>query len=108
MYRHTLTNRYLRYVSNCKTKERKFLLSKEEFFKITSQECYYCGGFNVSENILIEKINLDYCGIDRIDNSIGYIIENCVPCCNICNRMKLDLSYNGFTQHIKKILEKIK
>jgi 5-methylcytosine-specific restriction endonuclease McrA len=29
-------------------------------------------------------------GIDRVDNSIGYTPDNCVPCCTQCNRIKLD------------------
>ena len=26
--------------------------------------------------------------IDRKDNSIGYLLENCVSCCFVCNRTK--------------------
>jgi hypothetical protein len=26
-------------------------------------------------------------GIDRVDNSIGYVTSNIVPCCQICNMM---------------------
>jgi hypothetical protein len=29
-------------------------------------------------------------GIDRVDNSKGYILGNCVPCCSWCNRAKAD------------------
>ena len=41
-------------------------------------------------------------GIDRIDNNKGYTKENCVPCCDICNRIKMDLPYNVFIEHITK------
>ena len=44
-----------------------------------------------------------YNGIDRKDNNIGYIIENCVSCCGICNRMKMDMSYDDFLNHIRLI-----
>jgi len=107
LYRHTLNNRYRRYVSNCKDRNREFLLTKEEFKNITSQKCYYCDGYSVSESTTVEPINLDYCGIDRVDNTKSYILENCVPCCNICNRMKLELTKEDFYFHIKKIMDKI-
>lgn len=66
-------------------------LTFEEFKNIVSKSCKYCG-----ENIKI-------IGIDRIDNNIGYILENCVPCCKICNIMKSTLSLEEFISHIKKI-----
>lgn len=102
--RHGLSERFRRYIYNCKTKKRDFFLSKEDFEIITSKACYYCGGYNISENSLIDITNLNYCGIDRIDNSKSYIKENCVPCCNICNRMKLDMNLTNFIEHIKKIV----
>jgi len=46
-----------------------------------------------------------YCGIDRIDNTKSYIKENCVPCCNICNRMKLEMNTQEFIEHIRRIME---
>ena len=40
-------------------------------------------------------------GIDRIDSNIGYTVNNCVPCCTICNHMKNDLTTDEFYNHIK-------
>lgn len=45
-------------------------------------------------------------GIDRTDNSTGYILENCIPCCDICNYMKNDLSKDKFIYKISKIYKK--
>ena len=47
------------------------------------------------------KIN----GIDRIDNNIGYTKENSVPCCEICNKAKRDMSYNDFINYLKRIVK---
>lgn len=69
-----------------------FELSLEEFDNIRSNSCYYCGE--------TEKI-----GIDRRDNDKGYTIDNCVPCCSWCNRMKSKYSENDFINHCIKILE---
>jgi len=38
--------------------------------------CYYCG---YPSN-----------GVDRIDNSIGHIMTNCIPCCHTCNVARMD------------------
>jgi hypothetical protein len=43
-------------------------------------------------------------GIDRIDSSKGYVPGNVVPCCTVCNIMKLDHSHAGFIAHIEHIL----
>lgn len=60
--------------------------------------CYYCG--MISSNTFN---NLKYNGIDRIDNSIGYIDTNVISCCKYCNSMKSDMSYNKFIEHIQSI-----
>ena len=33
-----------------------------------------------------------YQGIDRVDNTQGYHMVNCVPCCKKCNQAKLAMS----------------
>lgn len=37
-----------------------------------------------------------YNGVDRMNNSLGYINKNCVSCCKICNYMKLEMSISEF------------
>lgn len=44
-----------------------------------------------------------YNGIDRVNNDIGYLIENCVSCCKVCNFMKRSMSKNDFINHVNKI-----
>ena len=41
--------------------------------------------------------------LHRKNSNIGYTIENCVPCCEMCNRMKLNYDINTFYKHIYKI-----
>lgn len=87
--------------------DKEFKLSLEEFSFITKQNCYYCD----SEPVFPERFKNDFKqreieyfnGIDRIDSSKGYILDNCVPCCSICNRMKSDFSQDFFLDHINKI-----
>lgn len=55
--------------------------------------------------------NCEYCGtkeklgVDRIDNTKGYIKGNCVTCCKWCNMMKKNLSVEDFIKHITKIYD---
>ena len=44
-----------------------------------------------------------YNGIDRKDNYKGYVIDNCLPCCTICNKSKRDLDYLIFTKWIERV-----
>lgn len=85
-------NRYNIYKKNARRRNLNFQLTKEEFYNITSQPCYYCGNFQ------------NYNGIDRIDPNKGYYFQNCVPCCEICNKMKLDYSIEFWMNHIKQII----
>lgn len=63
-------------------------------------------------NLIVSKC--DYCdyeptwpenrvGIDRVDNEIGYTIENCVPCCFTCNSAKGIMSYVEFKAWVERI-----
>ena len=92
-----------------KQTDKEFNLSFEEFNVLTKQNCKYCGEVPVfPERFKDEFKNRElvfFNGIDRIDSSIGYNINNCVPCCAKCNRMKSDLEINVFLDHIKKIFE---
>ena len=42
-------------------------------------------------------------GLDRIDNGIGYTLNNVRPCCSTCNYMKHRLNEKEFLNHIEKI-----
>lgn len=83
-----------------------FDLSKEEFRKITSQNCFYCGiepkqvackGYAKYYGEYI------YNGIDRIDSTKGYEKDNIVPCCGQCNVAKNNYSYDEFLEWVGRI-----
>ncbi len=72
-------------------KKLEFSLTREEFRNLTKQNCFYCG-INPSNEIKRNKNSTNgiyiYNGIDRIDSSKGYTLENCVTCCTDCNYAK--------------------
>jgi hypothetical protein len=96
------------YKSRAKYKNIKFKLSKAEFKKLTGQNCIYCGvkPLQISKADLNRPNNEKYVfnGIDRIDSLKGYIKSNCVPCCEICNKAKRNLSREDFLIWIKRLV----
>lgn len=92
------------YQRNAKIRNLSFELNKKQFRRLTQEPCFYCNNepFGIIE---IKKQNgiFVYNGVDRINNSIGYIKKNCVACCKTCNWMKNTMSYEEFIIHIKKI-----
>lgn len=81
-----------------------FELSLDEFMEIINKPCHYCGTAK-SNTWRYNKgsVTIEYNGIDRKDNSKGYIIGNVVSCCGTCNRMKMDMDYESFIKHCKRI-----
>lgn len=79
--------------SNAKARNLNVELTDEEIKDLLEGNCYYCG----CEKAL---------GIDRIDSSKGYIKDNCVPCCKICNIMKNKFDINLFLEKVKLIYHK--
>lgn len=75
-----------------------FNITKKQFIKITSLPCIYCGGY--SQNKLSDDL---FCGVDRADSNIGYIISNINSCCWPCNDLKGVLGKEEFLKRINKI-----
>lgn len=68
--------------AKAKSKERgiPFDISLEDYTNLISKPCYYCNG-----KLGVVKMGV---GLDRIDSSKGYIINNVLSCCGICNMIK--------------------
>lgn len=82
-----------------------FNLKKQEFVTIITKACVYCGDrLTNTHRKKCNNGNFSYTGIDRHDNSKGYIKDNCVPCCSVCNRMKTNMSVEDFKNKIIKII----
>ena len=69
---------YNDYIKNATKRNYSFSLNIDTFKSLVLSECYYC------QHQKEDGVN----GIDRINNSIGYELENCVSCCGLCNMMK--------------------
>jgi len=90
--------KYLYAKSSCRLNKKPFMLTEEEYSEISSKPCFYCDLPVTSYGI----------GLDRIDNdkSIGYTVDNVLPCCGDCNRLRGDrLTVEETVAAVKAVLE---
>lgn len=95
---------YLSYAVMARRRKLEFKITPYDFINLVSSNCYYCGGEPSNIKRIKSGATLLYNGIDRIDNFVGYISDNVVTCCKICNVMKNNLSMEEFMSHIRKII----
>lgn len=95
------------YKHNAKNRDLEFSLTQEEFNNLISLNCHYCNTPPKDANYLSKSTKkyggFTANGIDRMNNSIGYTVDNSLSCCTVCNMMKKVLKYNVFLEHIEKI-----
>lgn len=94
------------YRHNAKTRGYVFNVSCEAFKDITSQPCFYCGAEpeRVFRNARRTSTYL-YNGLDRVDNSKGYVLGNLVSCCAVCNQGKHTQTQDEFQAWIERVYE---
>jgi hypothetical protein len=99
----------LSYKSAAFRRNIKWELSKEEVLNIIFLNCYYCDSKpnNECRDKKDPSLLLKYNGIDRVDSELGYIKNNCVPCCFKCNRGKSNMSQKDFINWIKNVYNKV-
>lgn len=103
---------YGEYLKGAKRRDIEFKLSFDEVINFVEQNCYYCGQIPnqvTTVNIKVyDRSAYKFNGIDRMDNSVGYIVSNCVPCCNICNYSKRMLPQAMWFEWIEKVYLNLK
>ena len=103
---HSINSAWKSLKNNAKTRKILVDITKQDFVNIAKRDCFYCGE-PPKEKIYYDqpdwstpaKLN----GIDRVDNSAGYTLDNSVPCCYTCNRGKMNLSLKEFRDWILKL-----
>lgn len=86
-----------------------FDLSLEQAVNMGMQNCTYCGSepsrlIKVHARLKTPQGSLRLNGIDRVDNSLGYTVDNCVSCCTICNQAKHTLSKEEWISWLNRIV----
>lgn len=130
----TLTHHrfYKKYKSSAERRGLVFSLSEKQFVSIVEKPCNYClrvtyknAYKNIDDCIMfksskknspkekisathwedVDKYTVKCSGIDRVNNDIGYTLENSVPCCTRCNVLKYTSNEDDFYSHITRVLE---
>lgn len=93
-------------VNSAKRRGLVWKISRNLFNKLTQQPCHYCG-VSLSNLMKAKYGNGDfaYNGLDRKNNGQGYIPENVLPCCKICQRAKMDMPYAEFLGYLRRVKE---
>jgi len=115
------------YQRGAKVRGLDFSLTLERFEVLVDGVCAYCGcppsteysptfrsyGWrkkpraakpgNKPRKISLPKDTVWLNGVDRVDNSIGYTVENSVSCCAMCNRMKHAYGAAAFIEKCRAI-----
>jgi hypothetical protein len=84
VYKNSPKYKYSNLVNSANQRNYIWELSFEEFMLFWQKPCIY-GGHEIKT-----------IGLDRVDNTKGYSIDNCVPCCTTCNRAKLKMGLEQF------------
>lgn len=89
--------RFNRLESKCRRKGYELNLDLETYTNLLNKGCHYCG-YNLSKET--------GCGLDRIENDKGYIINNIIPCCGKCNQIRnVHLTKEEMEVAMKAVLE---
>lgn len=103
---------YKRVKSDAARGGRVFDLPLDWFLEAIHQPCHYCGqvdqnSINVASKRKGEFLIKDfkYNGLDRLNNDIGYVIENVVPCCFVCNRAKNSMGYQEYIEYLNNMIQ---
>lgn len=88
-FRNSVKGRFQTYRESARRRRYDFTLSMSLFAELIGACCHYCHGKGG--------------GIDRVNNDIGYVPSNCLPCCQICNRMKRDQTFQEFVAKCKAV-----
>lgn len=103
---------YRNYKRTAKQRNYNFELSFEQFDRLISQPCYYCGcapkEHKGEQCYTYNKGIFKRNGVDRLKNSIGYTIENTVACCKQCNTAKMDMPLNQFYSWVYNLFNNLK
>jgi hypothetical protein len=102
----TKRTHFAEYKRSAARRSYPFELLEDEFRSLIFQNCYYCDSPPSKLRVDRRRPEGSYLsnGIDRIDNSIGYKMNNCVPCCFVCNRAKDTLTIEEFKIWVKRLV----
>ena len=93
------------YKNNARQRGHEWTLPDEVASKLLRGSCHYCGAApsNEMHNGKDRARTISYSGIDRIDNTIGYVVGNVVSCCQTCNLAKRGMHPKAFIAWARRV-----
>ena len=96
------------YQNSAKQRNLDLTITLDELEKLVFLPCHYCG-LASSNTFRIEYVDGEeifrWNGIDRLDSKRGYNVDNCVPCCKMCNRAKSNLTLLEFQNWVNRLID---
>lgn len=93
-------NAWYRFRYSTKKRKLKYTISRDFYEELLTKPCHYCGMLRSSTSLSS--------WIDRVDNEKGYLIDNVLPCCPTCNKLKSDYLTKEEIEEIIKLLKKLR
>lgn len=93
-----------RYKRHARERHLVWALTDAMIDTIFKSDCHWCG--EPPSNVGKRSRNYGdfrHSGIDRVDNEKGYVENNVVPCCIVCNSMKRDFTKAVFLERARRI-----
>jgi predicted RNA-binding Zn-ribbon protein involved in translation (DUF1610 family) len=99
-------------LDRCRKHTIEISITVDDYSRLISQNCFYCNDeprktnrFSNRKYVNTETVFAN--GVDRIDSSKGYTLENCITCCTSCNYAKHKLTQSEFFDKIVKIYKNL-
>mgnify|MGYP001555746683 CR=1 FL=1 len=95
-----------KYIRSASSRGIDFELSLEDVEWMIRSNYWYCD--SPPANTYSEgprESSFMYMGIDRKINSLGYSKDNCIPCCAVCNRAKMNMTSLEFVALCLRVAE---
>lgn len=93
MRRIGINQRLVQLKASAKARNIAVDLNVDYYRQLLELGCMYCG------ESLVDKSGY---GLDRLDNTRGYVFDNVTPCCGLCNRAKGTMSSSDFVSWVNK------
>lgn len=98
-YARTLIGKYTALKGMAKFRKKELYITFEEYSKIVEDnKCFYC------DNNLPEAGH----GLDRINNNLGYTVDNVVPSCKECNQIRMNNITHTEMIEVAKLLKSLR
>ncbi len=91
---------YAKYVKKAMTRGEIVEISRSQFDDIVNKDCIYC---NTRPPFQKDPYHMHTNLVDRVDVEKGHTLDNLVPCCSECSRMKKNFTTPDFLNHMLKI-----